>query len=95
MESALGGLIDHSIDATFVTVALGAFAIRDAVPMILPVLVAASFAVIPVGWMVVLGVLWVAGAVLGAAQWNETVWIPLLASILVSALWMTVFFLGR
>lgn len=43
MESALGGLIDHSIDATFVTAALGAFAIRDAVPMILPVLVAASF----------------------------------------------------
>ena len=66
-----------------------------AMHLVVGVLVAASFAVIPVGWMVVLGVLWVAGAVLGAAQWNETVWIPLLASILVSALWMTVFFLGR
>jgi phosphatidylglycerophosphate synthase len=43
MESALGGLIDHSIDAIFVTVALGAFALRDALPMILPLLVAISF----------------------------------------------------
>lgn len=42
-ESALGGLIDHSIDAVFVTVILGAFALREAVPLILPVLVAASF----------------------------------------------------
>lgn len=42
-ESALGGLIDHSIDAVFVTVILGAFALRAAVPLILPVLVAASF----------------------------------------------------
>jgi phosphatidylglycerophosphate synthase len=43
MESALGGLIDHSIDAFFVTVSLGAFVIRDAMPMILPLLVAVSF----------------------------------------------------
>ncbi|MDK1024731.1 MAG: CDP-alcohol phosphatidyltransferase family protein [Gammaproteobacteria bacterium] len=42
-ESALGGLIDHSIDAIFVTVVLGAFALREAVPLILPLLVAASF----------------------------------------------------
>lgn len=42
-ESALGGLIDHSIDAVFVTVILEAFALRAAVPLILPVLVAASF----------------------------------------------------
>jgi len=43
MESALGGLIDHSIDATFVTVTLGAFALRDGIPIILPLLIAASF----------------------------------------------------
>ncbi len=42
-ESALGGLIDHGTDATFVTITLGAFALGDAIPILLPVLIAISF----------------------------------------------------
>lgn len=63
--------------------------------LVVGVLVAASFAVLPIGWLVVLAVLWLAGAGWGAVRWSETVWIPLLASIVVSALWMTAFFTNR
>jgi hypothetical protein len=66
-----------------------------AMHLVVGVLVAASVAVLPTGWMVGLGVLWVAGAVFGVARWSETVWIPLLASVVVSALWMTAFFTNR
>ena len=41
--SALGGLLDHSIDAVFVTVTLTALALRDVVPSPLPALAIASF----------------------------------------------------
>ena len=59
------------------------------------VLIAASFPVISGGWMLVLGGLWVAAAVVGGALWKRTVWIPLLASVLLSGLWMAVFFGSR
>lgn len=59
------------------------------------VLIAASFSVISGGWMLVLGFLWVATAAAGGALWKRTVWIPLLASIVVSGLWMAVFFGSR
>jgi hypothetical protein len=59
------------------------------------VLIAASFSVISGGWMLVLGGLWVAAAVAGGALWKRTVWIPLLASVLLSGLWMAVFFGSR
>ena len=58
-------------------------------------LIAASFSVIPAGWLTALGGLWLAAAVLGAALWKRSVWIPLLASIVLSGLWMTVFFGSR
>jgi hypothetical protein len=63
--------------------------------LVVGVLVGASFSVIPVGWMLVLVALWLAGSVAGAAMWKRTVWIPLLASIFVSAIWMTIFFASR
>lgn len=59
------------------------------------VLVGASFTVIPVGWMLALATLWLGGALLGAALWKRTVWIPLLASLAVSVVWMMVFFTNR
>lgn len=42
--TALGGYVDHGVDALFCTVALGALAVLGAVPAVLPVLVAAAFA---------------------------------------------------
>jgi phosphatidylglycerophosphate synthase len=42
--SPLGGLLDHSIDATFVTVTLGALAMIGAAPAPLPVLAITAFA---------------------------------------------------
>lgn len=59
------------------------------------VLIGASFSVIPGAALVALLSLWVAAAGLGAALWKRTVWIPLLASIVLSGVWMTVFFANR
>lgn len=59
------------------------------------VLIAASFSVIPGGWLAALGAMWLAAAILGGALWKRTVWIPLLASIVLSGVWMTVFFGSR
>ncbi|MDA0788730.1 MAG: CDP-alcohol phosphatidyltransferase family protein [Proteobacteria bacterium] len=42
-ETSLGGLLDHSSDAVFVTVALCALAFHGLVPAILPVLVILAF----------------------------------------------------
>lgn len=41
--SALGGVLDHATDATFVTLGLAACAARGIVPALLPLLVAAAF----------------------------------------------------
>jgi phosphatidylglycerophosphate synthase len=43
-SSALGGLLDHLGDATFVSLGLGACALRGLVPALLPILVAFAFA---------------------------------------------------
>ena len=43
-ESALGGLLDHTSDAIFVSVALAACAWRGLVPWLLPVLILLAFA---------------------------------------------------
>jgi cardiolipin synthase len=43
-SSAFGGLLDHLSDATFVTLGLGACALRGLVPAFLPVLIALAFA---------------------------------------------------
>ncbi len=59
------------------------------------VLIGASFSVIPAGWLITLAGSWVAAAGLGAALWKRTVWIPLLASIVLSGVWMAVFFGSR
>lgn len=59
------------------------------------ILIGASFSVISGGWMLVLGILWVVAAAAGGALWERTVWIPLLASLALSGLWMVVFFGSR
>jgi hypothetical protein len=66
-----------------------------ALHVVVGILVIASVAVIPALWATALILLWLAGAVLGGALWKRTVWIPLLASILVAATWMIVFFSSR
>ena len=66
-----------------------------AMHIVIGVLVAASSAVVPTAGMVALVLLWVAGAALGAAMWKRTVWIPLLSSLIVAVVWMTLFFSNR
>lgn len=66
-----------------------------AMHIVVGVLIVASFAVIPTAWMVILIAAWLGAAVAGKALWERTVWIPLLASIVLSAVWMTVFFASR
>ncbi len=63
--------------------------------IVVGILIGASIAVLPVGWFLVLCGLWLVSAGVGAAQWKRTVWIPLLTSIVLSGLWMTVFFGSR
>ena len=66
-----------------------------AMHLIVGVLIVASFSVISSGWLITLVGMWLIATSLGAAMWRRTVWIPLLASIVLSALWMSVFFGSR
>ncbi len=66
-----------------------------AMHVVVGILVVASVAIIPAGWAVTLIGLWLAGAALGGALWKRTVWIPLLASIVVAAAWMVAVFTNR
>ncbi len=43
-SSALGGVLDHTADFAFVSAGLGAMALREAVPPILPLLIVLAFA---------------------------------------------------
>lgn len=63
--------------------------------IVIGVLVAASVHVVPASGMVVLGILWTAGAIAGAVWWKRTVWIPLLSSLVVAGAWMAVLFSNR
>jgi phosphatidylglycerophosphate synthase len=42
-DSPLGGVLDHAVDATFVAAGTAALASQGALPMLLPVLIAAAF----------------------------------------------------
>jgi hypothetical protein len=66
-----------------------------AMHLIVGVLIVASFSVISSGWLVTLVGVWLLTSGVGAAMWRKTVWIPLLAAVLLSAVWMTVFFGSR
>lgn len=66
-----------------------------AMHVVVGVLIGASFSVISAGWLLTLAGLWLLTAGIGAALWSRTVWIPLLGSIVLSGLWMTVFFGSR
>lgn len=63
--------------------------------LVVVVMIAGSYAVISSGWLVTLVGGWLIGAGLGMVLWRRTVWVPLLASILLAAVWMTVFFGSR
>ncbi len=66
-----------------------------AMHVVVGILVVASVAIVPAGWAATLIGLWLAGAALGGALWKRTVWIPLLASIVVAAAWMVAVFTNR
>lgn len=59
------------------------------------VLIVASYSVISSGWLITLAGIWLIAAGAGAALWRRTVWIPLLASMVLSGVWMLVFFGSR
>ena len=66
-----------------------------AMHVVVGILVVASIAIVPAWWAVTLIGSWLAGAALGGALWKRTVWIPLLASIVVAAAWMVAVFTNR
>ncbi len=63
--------------------------------MVVGVLIAASSSVVASGWVITLIAVWLATAVIGALLWRRTVWVPLVASIVLSGVWMVVFFGSR
>ena len=69
--------------------------VGGAMHVVVGALVMASFPVVPTVGFLVLGLLWLAGAVAGALLWRRTVWIPLLSSRLVAAAWMAVVVANR
>ena len=66
-----------------------------AMHLVVAILIVASYSVISSGWLITLVVVWLITAGAGLAMWKRTVWIPLLASIVLSAAWMIVFFGSR
>ena len=66
-----------------------------AMHIIVGVLIVASVSVISSWWLVTLMGAWLLAAGAGAVLWRRTVWIPLLASIVMSGVWMAVFFGSR
>lgn len=66
-----------------------------AMHLVVGVLIVASSSVISSGWLITLLGIWLVTAGAGALMWRRTVWIPLLASIVLSAIWMFVFFGSR
>jgi hypothetical protein len=66
-----------------------------AMHIVVGILVFASVAIVPGGWAVALIGLWLAGAVLGGALWKRTIWVPLVASIVLAATWMVAVFTNR
>ena len=66
-----------------------------AMHLVVGVLIVASMNVISSGWLVTLAGAWLLAAGAGALLWRRTVWVPLLASIVLSGVWMAVFFGSR
>ena len=63
--------------------------------LVVGVLIVASFNVISSYWLVTLVGAWLLSAGAGAVLWRRTVWIPLLASLVLVSVWMAVFFGSR
>lgn len=63
--------------------------------LVVGVLIVASSAVVPSGWVITLTLVWMVTAGIAALLWRRTVWVPLLASIVLSGVWMVVFFGSR
>ncbi len=61
-----------------------------AMHLVVGVLIVASMNVISSGWLGTLLGAWLLAAGLGALLWRRTVWVPLLASIVLSGVWMAV-----
>lgn len=63
--------------------------------VVVGVLIVASYPAISSGWLATLVAAWTAAGAISGALWRRTVWIPLLASIGLSTIWMIVFFGSR
>lgn len=66
-----------------------------AMHVVVAILIVASYSVISSGWLITLVAMWLITAGAGLAMWKRTVWIPLLASIVLATVWMIVFFGSR
>jgi hypothetical protein len=66
-----------------------------AMHLVVGVLIVASAPVISSGWLITLLGVWAITAVVAALLWRRTVWVALLASLVLSAVWMMVFFGSR
>ena len=63
--------------------------------VVVGVLIVASASVISSGWLVTLIGVWLLVAGVSAVQWKRTVWVALVSSIGLAAVWMVVFFGSR
>ena len=68
---------------------------RREMHLVIGALIVASHSVISSGWLITLVAIWLVTAGAGVLMWRRTVWIPLLASIGLSAVWMIAFFGSR
>ncbi len=59
------------------------------------VLIVASYNVVSSGWLFTLIGVWLLAAGSSAILWRRTVWVALLASLVLSTVWMIVFFGSR
>lgn len=66
-----------------------------AMHLVVGVMIVASRSVISSGWLITLTGVWLGTAGLGAVMWRRTVWVPLVSSIVLSGVWMVVFFGSR
>jgi hypothetical protein len=63
--------------------------------LVVGVLIVSSSPVVSSGWVITLTLVWLVTAAVAALLWRRTVWVPLLASIVLSGVWMVVFFGSR
>lgn len=62
--------------------------------VVVGVFIVASALVAPVWVVVVLGVLWIAGAALSVIAWKQRMWVPVLVGTVLALLWIVLLTVG-